>query len=355
MTTWPFTTAQLTAGLRRYFSDSSLRIVGLHKAPLATPPTVSGVPSSVNGLRVEYEANGQRLQVECVVKEPRGAARPGVASVGLREVGVYRSLALQLPMQTPAIIAADSAGEWLVLEAVAAEKPSLKWDADEYRAAVRALASLHERFWNLGEDLAVYPWLSRPLTNDFEFYVYAAVSAMEKIMVDDRHPSITRSLRALTGLGLVLTQIEQVVAILAAAPPTLLHGDFRPGNIALQEEAEMVVFDWQLAGIGPGVLDIVTFVNACRWERADLPIAGAELMELYRSEMEARVKASWTDEEWQRLIDHALMWRFTQEMFAWAASASTETFAAYEKRFHEIWLEPVLEAAAKRLRPALYL
>lgn len=355
MTTWPFTLAQLTAGLRRYFADSSLQVVALHQAPLATPPTVSGVPSSVNGLRVEYETSGQRLTMEAVVKEPRGPARPGVASVGLREVGVYRSLALQLPMQTPAIIAADSAGEWLVLEAVTAEKPSQTWEADDYRAAIKALASLHERFWNLDEDLAVYPWLSRPLTSDFEFYVYAAVSAMEKMIVDDRHHSITRSLHALTGLGLVLTQVEQVVGILRDAPPTLLHGDFRPGNVSLQAEAEMVVFDWQLAGVGPGVLDIVTFVNACRWERADLPIAPDELMSLYRREMEACVQASWTDDEWQRLIDHALMWRFTQEMFAWAASASAEAYAAYENRFREIWLEPVLEAAAHRLRPALYL
>ncbi len=355
MTTWPFTTAQLTAGLRRYFADSSLQVVALDKVPLAVPPTVSGIPSSISGLRVEYETRGQRSNVECVVKEPRGPARPGVASVGLREVGVYRSLAVQLPMQTPAIIAADVTGEWLVLEAVTADKPSQTWEADDYRAAIKALASLHERFWNLGEDLAVYPWLSRPLTHDFEFYVYAAVSAMEKMMVDDRPQAITRSLRALTGLGLVLTQVEQMVSVLRAAPSTLLHGDFRPGNVALQEDGEMVVFDWQVAGIGPGVLDIVTFVNACRWERADLPISSAELMELYRREIETRVKASWTDDEWQRLIDHALMWRFTQEMFAWAASASTETFAAYEQRFHDIWLQPVLEAAAQRLRPALYL
>lgn len=360
---WPFSLAQLTAGLRRYFADSSLIVQSVEERPLDTAADEASRPSSLRGLHVIYVAGsmsggqmrGQTLGVDCVVKEPRGVNRAGLAAGGLREVGVYRSLAPQLPMQTPALIVADPAGSWMVLEAVAADVPAAAWTAEHYRTAIRALVTLHERFWNLAEDLSVYPWLARPLTNDFEIYVMAAVGAMEKMMIDDHHRLITRSLEVLTGLGQMLTQVEVMAGKLRAAPPTLLHGDYQPGNIALQEEDEMVVFDWQLAGVGPGVLDLITFVNAARWGRPDLPMAPDELIALYRSEIGARVGIAWADDEWAELLDHALMWRFSQELLGWAAYATPADFQAREAQFREIWLQPVLEAARRRLRPVLYL
>lgn len=352
---WPFTAAQLTAGLRRYFADSSLTVQALTELPLETVADEASQPANVRGLRVTYQAGGETLDVDCVVKQPRGVNRAGLASGGIREVGVYRSLALQLPMQTPALIAADPAGSWLVLEAVSADVASAEWTADDYRRAIRALAALHERFWNLAEDLSVYPWLARPLANDFEIYVMAAVGAMEKMLVDDRHRLITGSLEVLTSLGQMLTQVEVMADKLRAAPPTLLHGDYQPTNIALQADDELVVFDWQLAGVGPGVLDLVTFVNSARWRRPDLPVSPHELIGLYRDELATRVGVQWSDEAWDELMDHALMWRFTQELLGWAASATTAQFQAHEAVFRDIWLRPVLDAAYRRLRPVLYL
>lgn len=359
---WPFTNAQLTAGLRRYFSDSSLQVKSVSEFPLERPGN-SVQPSAVRGLRVEYvagsmlggEYRGRTFTVDCVVKEPRGASRVGLAGSGIREVGVYRSLAPQLPVQTPALIAADATGGWLVLEAIPVATSPEAWTADDYRRAVRVLASLHERFWNLSEDLSVYPWLARPLTNDFEIYVLSAVGAVEKMMVDNRHPLITGSLEVLTSLGQLLTQVEVMAEKLRAAPATLLHGDFHPGNIYLQDEDEVVVFDWQLAGVGPGVLDLITFVNACSWERADLPLAPEALFDLYREEMRLRVAAEWPDDEWQELLDQARMWCFVQDMLGWAANATPDEFAAHAERFNDIWLRPVLDAAHRRLRPVLYL
>lgn len=359
---WPFSNAQLTAGLRRYFADSSVQVTGVREAS-GRRHTSSLVRAEVRTARVEYTAGsqpaGRQLALECVVKEPRGTLRVGLAGNGLREVGVYRSLASQLPVQTPALIAADSGGAWLVLEHIPPETTLAAWTAADYQRAVRALASVHERFWGLADDLAVYPWLARPLTSDFEIYVLSAVGAMEKMVVDNRPALLTSSLEVLTGLGQMLTQVEAMVARLRASPATLMHGDYRPRNIALQADDEVVVFDWQLAGVAPGVLDLMTFINACRWERARaggaLPIAPEALLDLYRTEMQIRVGVQWGDQEWAELLDHALMWCFTQDMLAWVASASPEDFAASEAAFRDIWLRPVLEAAHHRLRPVLYL
>lgn len=354
MLTWPFTNAQLTAGLRRYFADSTIQVRGLSEIPI--PGTARSGYATVRGLRAEYASTGgSKFSVDCVVKEPRGVSRPGLADGGLREVGVYRSMALQLPMQTPAIIAADNMGSWMVLEAVSADIASTEWGAPDYARAVTALADLHERFWALSDDLAVYAWLTRPLSTDFEIYVLAAVSAVEKMMRDNAPSLITSSLEVLTGLGQILTQVERMAEKLRVAPHTLLHGDFRPANIALQEDDELVVFDWQLVGTGPGVLDLVAFVNACRWERPDLPVDPEQLIAQYRAEMAARVGVQWSDDEWAELMDYALIWRFIQEMLGWAANASADRFAQREAAFRDIWLQPVLEAASRRLRPVLYL
>ena len=255
MTEWPFTIAELTAGLRRYFAESALKVKSVSEYPL---PLV-GRAGQVRGLRVEYGVGSETVFIDCVVKEPKGTSRAGLAGAGRREVGVYQSLATQLPMPTPALIAADPLGDWLVLEAVEADIAPDEWTAEDYRQGVGTLAALHERFWTLAEDLSAYKWLARPLTGDFEIHVYAAAQAIEKMILDDRPQPITSSMTVLGALGQMISQVEQVAAPLRAAPQTFLHGDFWPGNVALQADGEMVVMGWQSAGLGPGILDLVTF------------------------------------------------------------------------------------------------
>lgn len=352
MTTWPFTVAELTAGLRRYFAEPGLQVIALQERPL---PNGGEAARRVRGLRVDYTSGADQLSVACVVKEPQGATRAGLAGAGRREAGLYRSLGAQLPMPTPALIAYDLAGEWLVLEAVEADLAPGAWRADDYRRAVKSLAALHERFWSLAEDLAAYPWLARPLTNDFEIYVYAAAQAVEKMIRDGWPPPITGSISVLSALGQIISQVETVVQPLLVEPHTLLHGDFQPSNVALLEDGEMVVYDWELTGLGPGVLDLVTFITACRWERPDLPVTSDELIALYRREIAERVGATWTDAAWSVLWDHALLWRFTQEIFEWMANAPREVYLAREAQLNEIWLKPVLATVERQLRPVLYI
>jgi hypothetical protein len=351
MRPWPFSVSELTAGLRRYFAEPALQVKSLSERPLTGRP----LAGQVRGLRVEYVVGPDTIGVDCVVKEPLGATRAGLAGVGRREVGLYRSLAAHMPMSTPALIAADPLGGWLVLEAVESEIAPEAWRAEDYREAVRQLAALHERFWNLTDDLATYPWLARPLTGDFEIHVFAAAQALEKIVLDDWPPLVTESANALVALAQMITQAEAVARPLRAAPPTLLHGDFWPGNVALLEDGEMVVYDWQQASLGPGVLDLVTFLNTSRSVRPALPVLGDELIALYRAELAQRVGAAWSDREWSGLWDHALIWRFLQEMLSWLVHAPREVVAARSAQFDEVWLQPVMAALGRRLGAVAYL
>ncbi len=315
-------------------------------------------PGSARGLRATYAVGADTLSVDCVVKEPGGSARAGLANAGVREAGVYRSLSIQLPMPTPALIAADPDGAWLVTEAVEARAAPGPWTADDYQQALVLLARLHERFWGLADDLAAYAWLARPLTLDYEIHVYAAAQALGEIVRREWPPLIALSPQTLGTLGQMISQAEAVVQPLRAAPFTLLHGDFWAGNIVRDEDGDMVVLDWQLASLGPGVLDLVVMVTASQWQPyptsnppAELPLPPAKLISRYRGEIARLVGIRWSDWEWSELWDHALLWRFLQEMLPWVASATEAEFLAREQLFSDVWLGPALAAADRRLGP----
>jgi hypothetical protein len=63
----------------------------------------------------------------------------------------------------------------------------------------------------------------------------------------------------------------RLVATLGAAPPTLCHGDAWLVNMALTDEA-VVLLDWALATSGPASLDLVAFTVGCA-SHVDLPRA----------------------------------------------------------------------------------
>ncbi len=352
MSDWPFSIGELTAGLRRYFAEPALKVRAVSERPLrlAHPPT-----GRVRGLHVDYGVGTESIGIECVVKEARGTSRAGLAGTGRREAGLYQALAAQLPMPTPALITADLGGEWLILEAVEADVPANAWTAEHYQLGVQTLAGLHERFWGLGDDLSAYNWIARPLDRDFEILVYAAARAIEKIMLDDALPMITGSMTVLGALGQIISQAEQIAAPLRALPRTLLHGTFWPGNIALQADGEMILMDWEAVSLGPGLIDLVGFITISRWELGALPVSEAALTALYRQELQHRTGAHWSDADWAALLDYALLWRFIQEMLAWAASVPPATFAARATDFETIWLKPVLAAVDRQLRPVFYL
>jgi hypothetical protein len=340
---WPFTGAELTAGLRRYFAEPGLLVTAVQPSQSAR--------SGVRGLRVACAAGRASFEVECVVKEPGGLRRTGLVPPGAREAGVYRSLAPHLPMATPALIAADPAGSWLVLETVEAPAEPAGWSQADFDQAVELLAQLHERFWGLADDLGTYPWLARPLTLDFEIHVYAAAYALGKMVRDEWPPVIAHSAPTLSTLGQLISQAERVAQPLRLLPFTLLHGDYWQGNILRDEDGDLIVLDWQQAAIGPGVLDLLVMVTNTHWHHGRSPSVAGGLAGRYRSEIAARLGLEWSSDEWSELWDHALLWRFLQEMLNWAAWSPPEQFEARAAQFEAVWLQPVLEAAARRLAP----
>lgn len=343
---WPFSRADLTAGLRRWKGDGTIQVRSVRPITLVhRRPSVGRVRAMV----VEYEGRKGRETVRLVVKEPWGATRTGLAGAGRREVGVYQWLAGQIPLGTPAFLIADDHGDWLILEAFQVGRDAANWTAEDYRQAIEGLAGLHDRFWGLGQDLHAYPWLSRPLEADFEVHVAAAAKAIER-MVQERQPApLAGSPERMQVLARLTTEAERVVAPLRQEPMTLLHGDYWPGNIASLQDGRQLVFDWQHAAVGPGVLDLLVFVNKSAWWFDRRPLSEGDLVRLYREAIARRTGHRWSEARWSLVWDHALMWRFLQEWVDVLAASPNPVLEMRAEELDRVWLGPVSEAVERRL------
>lgn len=343
---WPFSLSDLTAGLRRCFEDTSIKIVTIR--PISMTYSLPAI-GRIRAMIIEYTGKGGPDSCKLVVKEPRGTTRTGLAGAGRREVGVYSSLATYLPLPTPSLVAASPLGDWLILEAVQTIRNPTQWSEEDYKTAIIALTRLHDRFWGLGEDLFNFRWLSNPLSADFEVHVAAAANAIERI-VSQAHPEPLASVPERMQLLATLTmQADRIVAPMLNQPSTLLHGDYWPGNIAILDDGRQVVYDWQMASVGPGPIDLLVFVTKSTWWFDVLPISQEEIVESYREALATTTSIRWEDEEWDLLWDHALMWRFLQEWIDLLAASPDPLLETRAEQLDQVWLDPVVKAVSRRL------
>lgn len=343
---WPFSLADLTAGLRRYVGDTSLKITRVE--PLSMPYRRPAI-GRLRALKVEYEAVDKKEECHLVVKEPHGTTRTGLAGAGRREVGVYRSLVSHLPIPTPALIAASPVGDWLLMLAFQPARDPSEWGVEDYQHAIRALVELHDRFWALGADFNAFPWLGRPLSADFEVHVAAAAKAIERVVHQGEPEALASVEERMQVLAALTMKADRVVAPLREQPSTLLHGDYWPGNIAVLQDGQQVVYDWQLASVGPGVMDLLVFMNKSMWWFEPLPLEMEQIIGLYRQGVYEKTGVRWEEGEWEILWDHALMWRFLQEWVDLLAATPESLLEARAEQLDQVWLNPVTDAVHRRL------
>lgn len=342
---WPFSQGDLSAGLRRYYSDPTIWVQEVR------PVTLRHIQPSIGRLRaarVTFEGKAGQQEEQFVVKEPRGTTRTGLAGAGRREVGVYRYLVSELPLRTPRLVAASDAGDWLVLEARTPLRPPARWTPADYETAMRGLAELHDRFWGLGEDLGVYPWLSRPTEADFGVHVTAAATSLQRIVDRGQPAGVANWSEKLHTLANLLMHADQIMQPLREEPATLLHGDYWPGNILVHEGGQLV-FDWQLAAVGPAVLDVVAFVLKSAWWFEQMPLGGEEIAGLYRRSLQEKSGHTWDEAHWQRLWDHALMWRFLQEWLDLFAASPDTVLETRADSLERLWFQPLARASRRLL------
>ena len=108
-------------------------------------------------------------------------------------------------------------------------------------------------------------------------------------------------------------------------------------------------YDWQLAAIGPAILDLLVFVKNSVWWFGSLPINEDEIIHHYRECIRSRIGFVWNDEKWKELWEHALMWRFLQEWLDLIEASPEPVLEARSNLLERVWIDPVIQAIDHRL------
>jgi hypothetical protein len=200
-------------------------------------------------------------------------------------------------------------GEWFVPEGAA------PLTTEQHEAFVRAMAAFHAGFWGWKDTIGLCDDATRvsffaddriareaargPLTG-----VPALVSGgweqLARVV-----PEITERTRAL------VHEPGPLVAALAETPRTLIHTDWKGGNLGLLPSGRTVLVDWAFPGEGAGCSDLAWYlgVNCDR-----LPASKESTVALYRESLERLgvATAGWFD----RQLELALLGAFC--MLGWS-------------------------------------
>jgi hypothetical protein len=169
-----------------------------------------------------------------------------------REPEVYRSLLAGAGLGTAELAAAvsdpDRERHWLVVEKVSGTE-IYQVELERWAEVMQWLARCHDHF----AGIAPADYLVRYDRRFFELWPARA--------------------------DVSLPGYESVTARLAALPATLVHGDLYASNV-LVGNGRVCPVDWELAGVGPGVLDVAALTLGLPEPDA------AELAEAYRQALE---------------------------------------------------------------------
>lgn len=233
----PVTDGALRAGLEEALGRE---VEVLTRSPLADA-------SSFPVERVEVVADGERLGLvfkDCSPDSPsEGGARakPALVLDAGREIETYRHVlgpaAIAAPRCHGSISDPEGGRFWLFLEHVRGEVLWRIGDLEIWEESARWLADLHGRALPAGG-----AGLLRYDADWFRTWLPRAAK--------------TPAGASLARLG---ARWERVVDRLSEWPPSLVHGEFYPSNVLIQQAGGPVrvrPVDWEMAGIGPGLLDL---------------------------------------------------------------------------------------------------
>ena len=213
------------------------------------------------------------LSWQALIEEAR-RAKPAFLYNPLREIETYQSILAPRRLGTAvcygAVVDHQLGRYWLFLENV----PGLQIRFAElpvWEEAARWLAVMHSNFAKeTGRLTQVAPLLSY----DGDFYRQWMRRAQE--FSGQAEPSGSRATRQ--QIEWLAGRYDRVIERLLALPATFIHGEFSASNILVQETGESLrvcPVDWEMAAVGPGLIDLAA-LTAGRWteqEKAAIVLA----------------------------------------------------------------------------------
>ncbi len=269
-----------------------------------------GFAGQLRRLRATYGAESHGAPPSFIVKlhSPIAVTRELIRRIGAasREIRFYRELAERAGVPTAALHVAAQDGDRyvLLLEDLAparAGDPAAGCSPEQVQATVARVAWMHAAWWD-GQALASLDWIP-----DFDQLTATRHAICREAWPEfvDRYRGRLPDLCNRVGPAL-LDGLDTVRRALSQAPPTLLHGDFRPDNVMFAAGGTgppAAFVDWQVILRGPGPMDVAYFLLSAtdRESRCDIE---REVLRDYRAALTRGGVTGYTAE--QCLTDYRL-------------------------------------------------
>jgi hypothetical protein len=183
--------------------------------------------------------------------------------------------------------------------------------ADQEYRFIDAMAALHAAYWGFaGSDLLISLAMHYTFLSEATSAVEAERGGEDVVppliragwgRLDTMSPRVARLMREL------LDDLSPLVLALEATPQTLVHGDWKLGNMGGDPDGRTILLDWDRASRGPATLDLAWYlaINCDRLARTK-----EALIDLYRERLEAHGvdTAGWFETQ----LELALMGAFVQ-------------------------------------------
>jgi hypothetical protein len=156
---------------------------------------------------------------------------------------------------------------WLFLEKVPGTELYQVGDFDTWRQVARWLAGMHRHFFNRADSLADHGFLLRHDSDFFRRWMHRA-----ETFLGQETGSSMDFLRRLA------ERFDKVIDQFLILPVTMLHGEFYASNVLVQRGGatpRICAIDWEMAGIGPGLLDLAALTSGNWSEEAKISLAMA--------------------------------------------------------------------------------
>lgn len=206
--------------------------------------------------------------------ETARSVRANAALNPLREIEVYRSILNGRHLDTAEFIGAradPNAGRyWLFLERVPGVQLVEVGDFEIWLEVARYLARLHS---TLSQAVSRSGETAPLLRYDRQFLEYWPRRALS-FAAGEAGP-------AASALERVCNGYRPAIDRLLALPVTIVHGDFNASNIIVSTSGSgtrIAPVDWELAGIGPGLVDLAALVSGA-WSEAEQDMLAAAYRE----------------------------------------------------------------------------
>ncbi len=226
-----------------------------------------GFAGQLRRLRATYDDDADGAPPSFIVKlhSPNASTRELIRRIGAaqREIRFYRDLSDRAGVPTATLHFAAHHGERYVLllddlAPARAGDPAVGCSPEQVQAAVACVAGMHAAWWD-SPALAAQNWI--PVFDELTATRHAICREAWPEFVE-RYRGQLPDLCANIGPAL-LDGLDSVRRALSQAPPTLLHGDFRPDNVMFAAGGAgppAAFVDWQVMLRGPGLMDVAYFL-----------------------------------------------------------------------------------------------